>query len=263
MNQNNKIMNFVTIGKAKKETGLSYLGNVDVSAKLAKNSKYSGKYTYCMYLAPAELSGYNTCPMATKECIAGCLNTSGRVKMDVENKIVGSRIKKTKLYFEQRDFFMNWLIAEISAHKAKAEKQNMFFSVRLNGTSDINWNTCKVNGKTVFELFPDVQFYDYTKIAKKFDAIAPNYHLTFSYTGYNWETCKSLLAKGFNVAVVFNVKKNQELPTMFNGFPVIDGDLTDYRPDDPKGSIVGLRWKEIANKATNAFIKNSPFVAQI
>lgn len=129
-------MNFTTIGRAKKETGLTYLGGVDLSYKLMKNSKYSGQSTYCMYLAPADISGYQVCPMATKECITGCLNTSGRVKMDTKNVIMNARVKKTKLYFEEREFFMNWLIAEIRTNKAKAEKDGMIFSVRLNGTSE-------------------------------------------------------------------------------------------------------------------------------
>lgn len=256
-------MQFTTIAQAKKATNVSYLGGINSSSKLAKNGKVSNQFTYSLYLAPASLSGFNTCPMATKECIAGCLNTSGRVKMDKKNIIVNSRIAKTQLFFNQREFFLNWLVAEIEAGKAKAKKAGYKFSARLNCTSDINWNVYKVrDNKNIFELFPDVQFYDYTKISKKFDNIAPNYHLTMSYTGYNWDVCNNVLSKGHNVAVIFNLKKGEELPATFNGYKVIDGDLTDYRPDDEKGVIVGLRWKEVKDKAANNFVKNSPFVVQ-
>lgn len=255
-------MIFSTVSKAKKETNLAYLGNINVSSKLAKNKKVSKQFTYILYLAPAKLSGYNVCPKATKECITGCLNTSGRVKMDNKNIIVNARIKKTKLFFEHREFFMKWLVNEIANAKRKAKKAGYGFSVRLNGTSDLNWNAYKVYDKNVFELFPDVQFYDYTKIVNKFNNIAPNYHLTLSYTGYNWEECNNVLSKGHNVAVVFNVKKGQALPETFNGYPVIDGDLTDYRPDDQKGVIVGLRWKEIRDRKINDYVKNSRFVVQ-
>lgn len=255
-------MEFTTIGKAKKLTGLSYLGNTNVSAKVKKNVKVN-QLTYSLYLAPASSSGYNTCPMATKECIAGCLNTSGRVKMDSKNTILNARENKTKLFFEHREFFMNWLVAEIKAANKKAIKSNMEFSVRLNCTSDINWAMYKIDGKNIFDLFPNVQFYDYTKVAKKFNDMPSNYHLTYSFTGYNWNTSKELLSKGYNVAVVFNLKKNENLPTNFNGFEVLDGDITDYRPNDKKGAIVGLRWKEIANKATNELIKNSKFVVNL
>src|SRR5689334_6054345 len=131
-------MIFTTISKAKKETGLTYLGNINSSSKIEKNGKVSGQNTYVMYLAPASLSGFNVCPMATKECIAGCLNTSGRVRLNKNNEIVNSRIKKTKLFFEQREFFMKWLVAEIAVAKRKAKEAGMGFSVRLNGTSDLN-----------------------------------------------------------------------------------------------------------------------------
>ena len=256
------IMNFTTISQAKKATGLSYLGSINSSSKLEKNGKVSGQYTYVMYLAPALASGFNVCPMATEECIAGCLNTSGRVKMDNKNIILNSRIKKTQLFFNERDFFMNWLVAEIAASKVKAKKAGFKFSVRLNGTSDINWNTVKVSGQTIFQIFPNVQFYDYTKVDKKFNHVEPNYHLTFSFSGYNWDKCEDVLTNGYNVAAVFNIKKGQPFPTMFKGFKVIDGDLTDYRPDDERGTIVGLRWKIIRDKAANDHVKKSAFVVQ-
>ena len=256
-------MKFKTIGNAKNKTELSYLGSVNSSSKIAKNEKYSGVTTYVLYLAPAETSGFNVCPMATEECKAGCLNTSGRVKMDNKNIILNSRIKKTRLFFEEREFFMDWLFAEIKREQEKAIKKNMNFSVRLNGTSDINWLMYKVNGKNVFETFPTIQFYDYTKVANRFNKILPNnYHLTLSYTGYNLDNCLNTLSKGNNIAVIFNVNKNDELPKYFKGYKVIDGDLTDYRPNDGKGVIIGLRWKNIKNKLLNNTIKNSVFVVQ-
>jgi hypothetical protein len=264
--QNNMLMEFKTIGSAKRLTKLSYLGQVNSSAKIAKNLKTSNNLTYVLYLLPAKASGYNVCAMATTECIDGCLNTSGRVKMqelDVStNTILNARYRKTRLFFEQRNFFMNWLIAEIANNKKKAEKKGIDFSVRLNGTSDINWNAYKVNGKTVFELFPTVQFYDYTKIASKFNDIPENYHLTYSYTGYNWDYSKKVLDSKNNVAIVFNVEKNKPLPMTYKGYKVIDGDLTDYRPDDGNGVIVGLRWKKIADKVLDSKISNSIFVIQ-
>ena len=254
------MMKFETISKAKKETGLSYLGSINSSAKIAKNGKVSKQMTYSLYLMPAKFSGYNTCPMATEECIAGCLNTSGRVKLDTKNNILNARDKKTKLYFEERDFFMNWLIAEMTNAKKKAEKNGYGFSARLNCTSDIDWSIPKVNGKNIFEIFSDVQFYDYTKVAKKFNNMPSNYQLTFSYTGYNTDQAIELLNKGVNVAVVFNTKKNQPLPEKFLGFDVADGDLTDYRPDDKAGTIIGLRFKHIKDKDAERIVLNSPFV---
>ena len=256
-------MEFTTIGRAMKETGLSYLGGINISAKLVKNKKVSGQYTYIIYLAPAKTSGYQVCSHSTPECRGGCLNESGRAGMEIScgrSFIRDARIKKTKLFFEHTAFFMAWMIAEIKKYQIMAEQDNYGFSVRLNGTSDIDWAKVLVNGKNIFQIFPDVTFYDYTKNPNKFKELPANYHLTFSYTGRNAYLCEGLLEKGFNVAVVFDVKKKKPLPESFYGYRVIDGDLTDYRPDDDKGVIVGLRFKQIANKEAMKALKESCFV---
>lgn len=265
INLKQSTMNFTTIGEAKRQTGLSYLGGVNVSAKMIKNLKVSNNMTYAIYLAPAMVSGYNVCPNSTPECRLGCLATSGRAGMDIlsgKGMVERARIKKTKLFHEENIFFMKWLIAELTLAKAKAKRKGFDFSVRLNATSDIDWQSENLNGKNIFELFPDVNFYDYTKNPTKFIDKPENYHLTFSYSGHNVAMCEKLLNKGFNVATVFNVKRESDLPKTFMGYKVINGDLTDFRPNDGKGIIVGLKWKQIANKANNEAIKNSIFVVQ-
>jgi hypothetical protein len=245
--------------------GVSYLGGVNTSAKIIKNAKVSKVNTYCIYLAPANLSGYNTCSHSTPECRMGCLNTSGRAGMEqIAGKTitVDCRNKKSQLLFEQTNFFMQWLIAEIQTKKALSYKKGMDFAVRLNGTSDIDWSKILVNGKTIFELFSDVEIYDYTKNPNKFKNKPKNYHLTMSYTGRNWQVCEMLLQKRENVAVIFDVKKETDLPKEFRGYKVINGDLTDYRISDPKGVIVGLKWKKIADKQVNDYVRNSCFVVK-
>lgn len=260
-----KDLKFSTVGNAIKQTGLSYLGGINTSAKLVKNMKVSNNMTYILYLAPAMESGYNVCPNSTPECRLGCLSTSGHAAMDLQsgkNIIKNSRINKTKLFHENNAFFMAWLIADIKLKQAKAKRKGFDFSVRLNGTSDIDWQNETFEGKNVFEHFPEIQFYDYSKNATKFVNKPENYHLTFSYSGRNTETCIKLLEKGFNVAVVFNIKKESELPETFLGYKVLNGDLTDFRVNDGKGVIIGLKWKKIANKANNDAIKQSVFVVQ-
>jgi hypothetical protein len=95
--------------------------------------------------------------------------------------------------------------------------------------------------KTLFELFPDVQFYDYTKdyIKLEYRNKPKNYHFTYSFSGYNWDKCRKFLDSGINVAMVF---KNA-LPLTYQGYKVINGDLSDERYLDKKGVIVGLRYK--------------------
>ena len=256
-------MKFTTITKAKKQTGLSQLGGVATSSKMSQSNEFSHQHTYAIYLAPAKTSGYNVCSHSTPECRLGCLNTSGRAGIEIFSgidKIKNARIKKTRLFYEHPDFFMNWMFAEIRLKQAKAKREGFYFSVRLNATSDINWTNVRVNNKNIFEIFPDIQFYDYTKNHNKFNNIAPNYHLTLSYTGRNWDKCIDLLARGFNVAVVFNVKHERDLPAMYKGFNVVNGDLTDYRIDDAKGIIIGLKWKRIANRENERKVLNSCFV---
>ena len=259
------MMKFSTIADAKKQTKLSYLGGVATSSKISHSRIFSHQHTYAIYLSPANVSGYNTCSHSTPECRMGCLNTSGRAGIEIfcgTDKISSARIKKTKLFFEEQEFFMNWMIAEIRYFQKRAEKMGFFFSVRLNATSDIDWSKVLLNGKNIFEIFPEVSFYDYTKNINKFDNIAKNYHLTYSYTGRNWDLCKALLLRGHNVAMVFNVKNEIELPAMYKGYAVINGDLTDYRIDDAKGIIVGLKWKRIANREAEKQVLNSCFVIQ-
>lgn len=258
-------MNFTTIREAKKETGLAYLGGVNVSAKMIKNLKVSNNMTYAIYLAPAMVSGYNVCPNSTPECRLGCLATSGRAGMDIlsgKGMIERARIKKTKLFYEHNEFFMDWLFKELTLAKTKAKRKGFDFSVRLNATSDIDWQNVKRNGKNVFEMFPDVQFYDYTKQITKFSFLPKNYHLTFSYSGRNIESCLKILKLGYNIAVPFNIKNQKELPKEFMGYKVVDGDITDYRVKDGNSKVIGLKWKNIANKEHNEAIKKSIFVVQ-
>jgi hypothetical protein len=254
---NMSTLQFTTVGNAKKVTGLSYLGSVASSSKIAKGLQYN-EMTYILYLAPANQSGYEVCPMRTKECTEACLTESGHNRIDVKkNAINKARIKKTKLFFEERAFFMGWLVAEIEKAKADAESKGMRFSVRLNGTSDIEPTLFKHNGRVIFDLFDDVTFYDYTKVAKRFRLLDKytNYDLTYSFSGYNMFQCLQLLDsnKG-RVAMVFEGKV---LPIQFMGRKVIDGDAYDMRYLDEQGVIVGLKFKKVRNKidtANNKFI---------
>lgn len=255
-------MKFETIKKACESVGVGYLGRANGSSKIIKNLKV-GQYTYSLYLSPAMTSGYNVCQGSTPECRLGCLATSGRAGIELlsgRTRTQESRIKKTRLFFEETNFFMDWLIAEMKHYQQKAKKEGYLFSARLNCTSDIDWANVLVNGKNIFEIFPDVSFYDYTKIPVKFSNLPSNYHLTFSYTGRNWEMCEKLLNKGHNIAMVFNVKNEAQLPAKFKGYDVVNGDETDYRPNDGNGVIIGLKWKHIANKVAEKQVLNSCFV---
>jgi hypothetical protein len=253
----NMSMKFTTISSAKKLTGLSYLGSVASSSKIAKGLKYN-EMTYILYLAPASQSGYNVCPMSTEECRTACLTESGHNRIDVKkNNINKARIKKTKLFFEHREFFMSWLVTEITKAKIDAHMKGYQFSVRINGTSDISLESFKLGRKNILQIFPLIPFYDYTKVSKRFDMLDKydNYDLTYSFSGHNMLQCLDLLSKQKGrVAMVFEGKV---LPKTFMGYDVIDGDAYDMRYYDPQGVIVGLKFKKVRNKidtSNNAFI---------
>jgi hypothetical protein len=255
-----KNLQFTTIAAAKKQTGLSYLGSINSSAKIVKNEKFNVN-TYIIYLAPASMSGYNVCAGASPECIASCLNFSGHNKigkLDENNlsKIDKSRIKKTKLFFENREFFTLWAIAEIQYYYVKSLNMGFDFSVRFNGTSDINIETVKVNnGCNLLQIFPQIQFYDYTKIYNRLNLKNKysNYHLTYSYSGRNMVECLEALSNGHNVAIPFN----EYLPDTFAGYPVLNADISDLRYLDAAGHVAGLKFKKVRNKTVN---ENNVFV---
>jgi hypothetical protein len=174
-----------------------------------------------------------------------------------------ARVARTKLYFEQRELFLSVLIVEIAALVRKAKKAGMVPAVRLNATSDIPWERVRFahNGEhyaNIMDLFPDVQFYDYTKRPNR-KGLPANYHVTFSLAEGNDTYAIEALHNGLNVAVVFDTKRGRELPKSFDighlRTMVIDGDETDYRPSDPRGVIVGLRAKGDAIGDTSGFVR--------
>jgi hypothetical protein len=243
-------MEYKTKAQAKRETGLNYLGSVSMTTKHAKSYKY-GELTYSLYLAPANLSGYEVCPMRTDECTALCLNESGMNRMNMSNNMITrSRIKKTKLFFEHREFFMKWMVSEITDAHNKAIKLGYDFSVRLNNTSDISPESFYMNvggiKRNVLQIFPNIMFYDYSKVPKRYELTKkyPNYDLTFSYSGLNRDKCITMLDNGVKVAVVFK----DYLPDTFWGKKVINGDLYDMRHKDKGAIIVGLKFKKVRTK---------------
>jgi len=239
------ILVYRNMAEAKRMTGLSYLGGINTSSKIKKGLKYD-EMTYILYLAPATRSGYNVCPMSTPECVAACLNESGHNRIDIHKNVINkARIMKTKLFFEEREFFMSWLIDEIRGAKKKAIAAGMNFSVRLNGTSDLSPEIFQIHGVNILEIFPEVQFYDYTKVYNRIKLVKKysNYDLTFSYSGSNAVQCVDALNAGIRVAVVF-----EAVPEEFWGCEVIDGDSYDMRYQDNGGVIVGLKYKKVRNK---------------
>jgi hypothetical protein len=212
---------------------------VEQDAKTTKGSK-RGYLTGILYLAPAkEADGvHDLCPMATPECRATCLYGAGMA--GVFPSIKAARIAKTLAYLENPKTFVATLAEDIRKLQIEAKQRRMVPAVRINGTSDL-----PKLAHELAKLFPDMQFYDYTKIPLPWKRTRSNYHLTFSYSGDNLAACVAAVRRGINVAVVFQ----GALPETWNGRPVINGDLSDLRFLDPQGVIVGLKAKGAARKA--------------
>jgi hypothetical protein len=225
---------------------MSLLG-VSRDAKTRKGEK-DGYLTGILYLAPSTFAGFgNMCANASKGCKAACLFTAGRGAM---SNVQQARVNKTERFVKDRVAFMDEIVKDIKSLVRKAEKEGMVPAVRLNGTSDIPWENVKVGDKpNIFAVFPDVQFYDYTKSPGRIN-LPGNYDLTFSLAEDNDINAKKALESGINVAAVFN-----ELPSSFMGKPVINGDETDLRFNDPKGVIVGLKAKGLARKDSSGFVR--------
>lgn len=225
-----------------------------------------GFLTGVMHLAPSASSGAgNVCPCASPECIKMCLNTAG---MWANSEAVqNSRRMKTELYFNDRPKFLANMRKSIEALIRKADRDGLTPAIRINGTSDLP-NLARQMAKE----YPQVQFYDYTKIPQPWRRTLPNYDITFSRSENNEQHAINALEHGINVAVVFNTGKNEPLPKEWKGYPVIDGDIHDLRFLDKnegiKGPlIVGLRGKGKARGkdkgGENSFVVDARPLVQI
>mgnify|MGYP003122302574 FL=1 len=246
-----RVVAFTESGRPRNILGTSF--------KVEKGEK-QGVLTAILYMSPGREAGVNMCPMASG-CEAGCLGTTtGRLKMKQATR---ARIYKTLWFMLFRDHFLRRLNWEILGHVMTAEALGMIPAIRLNGSSDIKWETHGVP-----QAHPDIQFYDYTKLSAKARSKAPsNYRLTFSLSERADSKSHALewLNAGGNVAVVVageytKVKDAKAAAASiieagaYEGFPTVDGDLTDIRFDDPPGSWVVLYAKGGALKDTSGFV---------
>ena len=234
------------------------------NSKTIKGEKLGVK-TAILYLAPYKQNskGINLCSHASEGCAKACLFGSGAARF---THVQNGKMNKTEYYLADRKSFMLQLKFEIERivrlHSAKWD-----IAIRLNGTSDIPFEKIKIiDNKNIFELFPSVQFYDYTKNHLRFNKVLPsNYHLTFSRSENNHAKSLELLKRGFNVAVVFGLTKFQPLPKTYMGFEVINGDENDLRFLDKQNVVVGLHYKNLTgagSKGKNDYSEND-FIVKV
>lgn len=219
----------------------------------AKTVKGDGSefLTAILYMAPAkQVDGINVCPMAEMAgCAKACLYTAGRGRF---NNVQQARMRKTMLWRDDREEFLRLLREDIARFQRYCDKRNIQPCVRLNGTSDIQWEKFGF-----IQDFPGVTFYDYSKIVKRaYSDLPPNYHLTLSYSEANEEYAErvamAVADTGRNMAVVFRDKNR--IPATFRGFPVLDGDKDDLRFLDKPGHVVALYAKGDAKRDATGFV---------
>lgn len=233
----------ITLADVEKRLKRADLLSVESDAKTVKSTELA-TLTGILYLAPHNICGFNVCAFAVT-CIKDCLMHAGRGRF---GDVTRARIIKTLAYFLDPETFKANIEKDIISLKKAAAKRGLRPSVRLNGTSDLPVH--RIYGE-IMGRHPDVQFYDYTKVPITASRMSiPNYHTTFSYDGQNLDRAMAALSVGVNVAVVFY----KELPLMWNGYPVIDGDKSDARFADQSPCIVGLLAKGSA--------KDDPFSSE-
>jgi len=221
----------------------------------AKTSKGEdlGYLTGILYLAPTNIvEDINVCKFASKGCKAACLYSAGRGKF---SNVQAARKSKTEFFRDNQAAFMTSLVWSIQKVIRQANRLGLKPCIRLNGTSDISWEEIVIqDNKNIFELFPDIQFYDYTPNHTRNLALTGhwnNYHLTFSRkeSRANHIQANKLLAMGVNVAAVYTNVGNA-----INRLDAVDGDLHDLRFLDPKGRIIALKAKGDAKKDLTGFV---------
>lgn len=223
-------------------------GLLGTSAKIDKEDKTKVS-SRVLYLAPHKLSGVNLCPSA-RTCVKACLNTAGHGRFTSTQE---ARISKTKQLLADPVAFAALLMLEIQAHAKRCSKAGITGAIRLNGTSDINWSML-----WHYIREQGLETYEYTKRADMADSALT--HVTYSFQGLDHETAEYLQSMvsftGRNIAVVFDTPKGAPLPKTWAGLPVLDGDVSDNRFNDPAGAgIVGLRVKGEGRK-----LKRSRFI---
>lgn len=227
-----------------KNLGLEVKHIFSTSAKLNNSSDF-GWWTPGLYLASGTVAetGRDLCTHASDGCRLNCLLVSGQremfanTAMEVNKRLKSGREKlgggsnisilRTYLYEYGRKEFDAMLYRAIEKEQEYAKEQDLALACRLNATSDIPWERTGV-----IEHFPEVVFYDYTKIPNRvlsyLSSKAPmnfgkvgvahkipsfvstnppfpsNYYLNFSYSEINMAWCLIMLGLGANVVVPFD-----------------------------------------------------------
>jgi len=225
------------------------------NTKVNKTNKQAGDDYH--FAGLSMLPTNKLCPGAKAAgCMDSCLKGAGLAA--VYGSVNAARLKKTELFLNDKPKFMAQLRRELTNYTKWCRKHNKQGVVRLNVLSDILWEA-----EGIPQEFPELEFYDYTKRADRFEVELPsNYKIMFSYSGKEsyQKQVKRFLESGSDapVAVVFRGK----MPDKFLGRPVIDGDASDWINVQNKGVVVGLKAKGPAKSNDNGFVVDMNVIAR-
>ncbi len=219
------------------------------STKVAKSGSV-GVLARIMYLTPGVF-----CGAADTGCLLACLgHNSGRMGMRDSFR---ARDKRTAFYLAHPEAFVARLQAELHLLRADSLLKHAVPAARLNGSSDIAWER---KHPELFQTFPSIRFFDYSKIlprvlhslgaGRSCTEWPANYHLVYS-ASEREDFNQRVLDAGGTVATVFW----PNVPQLWKGFPVLDGDRHDARFLDEPGSVVGLSAKGIAQVDVTGFTR--------
>jgi hypothetical protein len=260
-----------------REFKINYRTLLSVNPKTAK----SEVETRILHLAPSNTSSVINVCKGAGNCRSICLHFAGN-PVQMPTKTIG-RIRRTVAYARSDYNFLSVLISSILYERtiygdhlavrlngtSDIAWENISYAVTPEFTAfwqrKFNVLIAPGNYANIFEVLrnQDVEFYDYTKIERDWQYCKRlNYHLTFSLDGLNNKEnlliARRAYENGVKLAAAFNVKKGRPLPSVLRTnflwpkdsmisadcMSIYDGDLSDYRPADPKDcSIIGLRFK--------------------
>ncbi len=221
-----------------------------------------------LYLPPGSK---NVCPNATPGCKAACFGSkalgSFRFRMDSV-----SQAQKRRLDLWQTDpvRFREQLGQELVATFRKLRKGRdpanpPTVSLRLNGTSDIEWPIELRQWIDGLARSSGVRLIQY-EYSKKPPEQWPDDGVDRTYSASerdSIERIQELVGKGIRVAVPFNLPRNADIGGLtWNGVYIVDGDQHDATFVQPKGVVVALRQKGIAKSAQHrGFVREAEFTA--
>lgn len=222
------------------------------NTKISKSNQDQAYRTGYVAMLPSDFSGFKVCPN-DKYCKNSCIFKSGQNRFD---NAVLSKYYKSLMFWRLNDRFMSQLSRELDNFRKTCFKSDLYPAVRLNTYSDIEYEK---NYPELFEQFYDIQFYDYTKIYKRFDRKLPNnYDLTLSLIAevhnfediHNYATnrnirCSAVISRKFykDLLSTMNQGETSIFSSGIGSVDLVDGEKHDMTFKHDKGKVLILRDK--------------------